>query len=139
MLFSMVDNNQRISSDDANYVEIIHTNAGVLGFSTPTGDYDFYPNGGTLQNGCTVPELYDACSHNRSFKYLAEQLLRLGPEYYALQCESYGKFLTKQCTDNNITIMGELERVPAVKGKYFLQTRANSPYGMGPNFRRLTH
>lgn len=138
MLFSMVDNDQRLSSDDANYVEIIHTNAGVYGFSTPIGTYDFYPNGGTLQNGCIDPKLLDACSHNRAIKYLAEQLLRLGPEYYALQCESYEKFMTGQCTNNNFTIMGELERVPAAAGKYFLQTRANSPYGVGPNFKKLT-
>lgn len=43
----------RLSSDDARFVEIIHSDGGILGFITPLGDSDFYPNGGRfIQPGC---------------------------------------------------------------------------------------
>ncbi|CAG2066036.1 unnamed protein product, partial [Timema podura] len=44
-----------LSSDDASFVEIIHTCAGLLGWADPLGHADFYPNGGTSpQPGCGV-------------------------------------------------------------------------------------
>ena len=137
-LFAFVGKDQRLSDDDANFVSVIHTNAGRLGISKPIGDYDFYPNGGTFQNGCDIQETFDSCSHSRSYEYLAEQISRTGPEYYAVQCESYEKFLLGNCSSNHITIMGELENVPAEKGVYYLKTRAISPFGEGPNFIKLT-
>lgn len=43
----------RISKDDAEYVDIIHTCAGVLGILEGLGHADFYPNGGKpAQPGC---------------------------------------------------------------------------------------
>lgn len=43
----------RLSDQDADVVEVIHTDGGVLGFATPTGTVDFYPNGGTfVQPNC---------------------------------------------------------------------------------------
>lgn len=30
---------------DANFVDIIHSNVGILGMKDPIGDIDFYPNG----------------------------------------------------------------------------------------------
>lgn len=30
---------------DAEFVDIIHTNSGILGMKEPIGDIDFYPNG----------------------------------------------------------------------------------------------
>lgn len=30
---------------DAHFVDIIHTNAGILGIKESSGDVDFYPNG----------------------------------------------------------------------------------------------
>lgn len=34
-----------ISRGDCGFVEVIHTNGGVLGMKQPAGDVDFYPNG----------------------------------------------------------------------------------------------
>lgn len=39
---------------DAEFVDIIHSCAGFLGFKNPIGHVDFYPNGGSPpQPGCT--------------------------------------------------------------------------------------
>lgn len=32
---------------DADFVDVIHSNAGILGLKNPIGDVDFYPNGYT--------------------------------------------------------------------------------------------
>lgn len=38
--------NEELNKNDAKFVDIIHTDAGVLGGPTSTGHADFYPNGG---------------------------------------------------------------------------------------------
>lgn len=49
------DPGDRLDSTDANFVDVIHTCAGSLGFLRPIGHVDFYPNGGTFtQPGCPI-------------------------------------------------------------------------------------
>ena len=55
--FDLVSEDHRIQSTDADFVDIIHTNSGNLivgdlSFPDPLGQVDFYPNGGSHQNGC---------------------------------------------------------------------------------------
>lgn len=42
--------------DSAVVVEVMHSNPGVMGYSEPLGDYDFYPNGLDRQPGCGVDQ-----------------------------------------------------------------------------------
>lgn len=37
---------------DANYVDVMHTNAGQNGLNKSIGHMDYYPNGGSKQPGC---------------------------------------------------------------------------------------
>lgn len=47
------DKNSRLSDNDANIVEVVHTNIGFNGFAKPLGTIDFYVNGGgPSQPGC---------------------------------------------------------------------------------------
>jgi len=44
-----------LSNSDADFVDVIHTCAGYLGYKTPLGHADFYPNGGgPPQPGCSI-------------------------------------------------------------------------------------
>jgi hypothetical protein len=44
-----------LTAADAEFVDLIHTDGGVLGFPIPLGHADFYPNGGRpLQPGCNL-------------------------------------------------------------------------------------
>ncbi|KAJ8706670.1 hypothetical protein PYW07_012748 [Mythimna separata] len=51
-----VTNDDRFTSTDGVYTEVIHTNAGLLGYLTPLADADFYPNGGVDMPGCLSQE-----------------------------------------------------------------------------------
>nr|CAD7442925.1 unnamed protein product [Timema bartmani] len=42
----------RLTQDDADFVVVIHTNVGDLGYVGDLGHVDFYPNGGVYQPGC---------------------------------------------------------------------------------------
>jgi len=43
----------RLTRDDANFVEVIHTNSGVYGEYPQIGHVDFCVNGGSMQPICT--------------------------------------------------------------------------------------
>lgn len=50
------------SPSDAKFVDVIHTDGGVLGEMTPRGHVDFYPNRGLPpQPGCQMLDLFTAC------------------------------------------------------------------------------
>ncbi|KAF5291389.1 hypothetical protein FQR65_LT01699 [Abscondita terminalis] len=56
--FSLTDTTQRLSTSDAKYVDVIHTDGGIFGFPTSLGHADFYPNGGQqVQPGCEPSQL----------------------------------------------------------------------------------
>ena len=64
----------RLDSGDAEFVDVVHTDAGIFGFPRAIGHADFWPNGGLApQPGCTFgdvkkrnPEaLLEPCKHFR--------------------------------------------------------------------------
>ena len=52
-LFEHADPSERLSPDDADFVDVIHTCKVLLGIHQPVGTVDFYPNGGDTQAGCS--------------------------------------------------------------------------------------
>lgn len=45
-LFLLATSRSRLDPTDANFVDVIHTDAGRYGYYNPLGTVDFYPNGG---------------------------------------------------------------------------------------------
>lgn len=52
-LFAMASEKDKLDPSDAEYVDIIHTNAMVQGKLERCGHADFYMNGGIIQPGCS--------------------------------------------------------------------------------------
>ncbi|CAG2062982.1 unnamed protein product, partial [Timema podura] len=51
-LYINVAPEHHLDAGDAAHVQVIHTNGGTLGWRDDLGDIDFYPNGGSKQEGC---------------------------------------------------------------------------------------
>ncbi|XP_072940808.1 pancreatic lipase-related protein 2 [Epargyreus clarus] len=101
----------RLDRSDAEYVDIIHSNAMPLylsgfGMSEPIGHVDFYPNGGSTQPGCKngasgdvykQVAAYVSCDHERSYEFFTESVAPACP-FMAIQCSSHQAFLEGNCT-----------------------------------------
>lgn len=95
-LFSYRNAAERIAVGDARSVEVIHTNAGTLGFSAPLGDASFYPNGGRSQPGCGW-DLTGGCAHSRAHEFYLESI-NTDVGFYSYNCASYDEIRRGRCT-----------------------------------------
>jgi len=136
------ESNKRLSSVDAEYVDVIHTaigdyceedSAGILGvlidgtfgLNMSIGHSDFYPNGGMEQPGCN-PKVASSCSHSRSY-HLLEESIRSEIGFHACRCESWSDYENGNCTCQDKVLMGE--KCPhTAKGNYFLKTGPKHPF-----------
>ncbi|XP_064538381.1 vitellogenin-1 [Drosophila montana] len=121
---------------DAHFIDVIHSNPGVLGKRDPMGDVDFYPGGlEPLPVGC----LSVTCAHDRAWEYYEESVYP-GNErnFLATRCSSLKRLREDLCTGEQQP-MGYA--VPHnIKGNYFLEVNGNKPYGKqssGPRTARL--
>lgn len=98
-LFENLDKAVRLHVSDADFVDVIHSNAKPtipfvgFGMLRPVGHVDFYMNGGADQPGCEVPTVDTlksigdlakipitvigklvSCSHGRSYEYVTEAI-----------------------------------------------------------------
>lgn len=80
-------------------VDVIHTDAGILGADVQTGSVDFWPNGGIAQPGCEK-EIEALCDHARSWRYFAESVASSEPKFFAVKCKTYEDFKQFNCTGN---------------------------------------
>ena len=128
-MFMFAGPGSRISVEDAKHVQIIHTNAGLLGYKEAIGHSDFYPNGGTKQLGCLI-DIGGACSHARSYEFFAESInTPIG--FYGKPCSTFEEFVTGKCTAKQIAAMGgALINFPPAD-TYYLATKSNAPFAKG--------
>lgn len=58
-LFLLRERNMRLDSEDAEFVDVIHTAAGTFGHYANLGHVDFYPNGGVMQPNCVISTIVE--------------------------------------------------------------------------------
>ncbi|XP_070607860.1 lipase member H-like isoform X4 [Erythrolamprus reginae] len=138
--------NERLDHTDAQFVDVIHSDADGFGLKEPLGNIDFYPNGGTDQPGCPKTILsgssYFKCDHQRSvFLYISS--LQYDCDITAYPCESYKDYRNGKCVSCNFKslpcpIVGYyadkwkdhfLERNPPLTKAYF-DTSDKDPFCM---------
>lgn len=98
--FTGTSTENRLDYEDAQFVDVLHTDIDALGFREPLGHIDFYANGGTDQPGCPKTIFsggsYFKCDHQRSVLLFMESISRTCPTK-AFPCSSYKDFLDGKC------------------------------------------
>ncbi|KAJ8976338.1 hypothetical protein NQ317_009790, partial [Molorchus minor] len=130
----------KLDASDADFVDIIHTDAGLFGYPTQIGHVDFWPNGGiSPQPGCTILEVKRRspdsiieplfCSHWRSYQFYAESVINPKAFADAVQCSSWKDYKKGACNplQRPSTRMG-LYVDPSSRGNYYLTTNSQSPF-----------
>uniref|UniRef100_A0A182MGH1 Lipase domain-containing protein n=1 Tax=Anopheles culicifacies TaxID=139723 RepID=A0A182MGH1_9DIPT len=85
-----------MDQSDADFVDVIHTNAGVYGKIEACGHVDFYMNGGQNQPGCEKDSNQPLCSHKMSAAYFAESI-NSKQGFWATRCTSYFAYFFGFC------------------------------------------
>nr|XP_045611706.1 pancreatic lipase-related protein 3-like [Procambarus clarkii] len=135
---------KRLDPSDADFVDVIHTNAGRLitvhfGFLEPAGHVDMYMNGGSSQYGCPsfiTPCVVDllklkpkdiiVCSHDRSHEYFRESLTT-GEPSYGFSCLDYKTFEAGLCFSNPKAALGYDVDINTT-GVFYLDTQGESRF-----------
>ncbi|XP_065356040.1 lipase member H-A [Calliphora vicina] len=112
-------NRFRLSMDDANVIQVLHTNAGFLGLEDNTGHLNYCINGGRTQPYCRGNPIRRArCSHFLSICYLASATFK------------HKKYLGVPCPDGCVDITGP-KRLPITKKNPFELVAQIKEYYMG--------
>ncbi|XP_022198550.1 pancreatic triacylglycerol lipase-like [Nilaparvata lugens] len=146
----------RIDPTDADFVDVIHTDARPflpdlgLGLIEPAGDVDFFVNGGVQQPGCfqTIMEHlhhypsvlsiltapfqvvgdYFSCNHRRAHQYYIEAL-KTDCSFWARKWTPFRPLPElNPCTPDECQEMGKYTSLLPGRGTFYVQTKFPAPY-----------
>lgn len=129
-LYITASKESKLDSEDAEFVDVYHTNAFIQGKVESSGHVDFYMNGGIDQPGCWSKGLPFGCSHHRAVMYFSESInSKLG--FWGWPCPGFLIYLLGLCPP----------RFPAVRagdpvdsnrtGFFLVKTKSSSPFAGG--------
>jgi Lipase len=119
--------NNILDSSDAEFVDVIHSSAGVVGHTANLGHADFWPNSGRpTQPGCdTLSDFFGSCSHGQSYRYFAESIKERN-SFKALKCNNWMEYVSDKCSNHSV-LMGEATPL-TTKGSFYLRTAVHPSY-----------
>ncbi|XP_042571786.1 hepatic triacylglycerol lipase isoform X2 [Cyprinus carpio] len=143
----------RLSPDDAQFVDAIHTFTGSsimpgLGIKQSVAHVDFYPNGGSFQPGCKMLDIYSnvfqyglqgvpktiKCAHERAVQLFTNSLINASQPIIGFRCRddsTFNKGLCLDCKQMRCNTLGydvRHERVGRSAKGLYLRTGPQAPY-----------
>ncbi|XP_064153208.1 endothelial lipase-like [Anguilla rostrata] len=158
-MFEGVDSDRRLSPDDADFVDVLHTYTrealGVsIGIQQPIGDIDIYPNGGDVQPGCGLGDVLSTaaagnfvdvmkCEHERAVHLFVDSLMNRDHLSFAYQCtgpDRFKKGICLSCRKNRCNNMGYNAKKMRKRrnSRMYLKTRADTPFA-GYHYQMKMH
>ncbi|XP_018568072.1 endothelial lipase [Anoplophora glabripennis] len=129
-LFSVRNTNERLDPTDGRFVQVIHTNGGLLGFGSPSGHSDYYPNGGSSQPGCGL-DIVGSCAHSRAYLFYTESILANTNRFVSTRCSSQRDYTRGNCNGNARSVLGGYTVDKRANGDFYLVTNNQSPFARG--------
>lgn len=127
--FFMWDTAGRLTSNDAKYVEAIHTD-NMLGFYEPLAQSDFYVSGGIDQPPCVGFDPI-VCDHFFAITAWIESLN--SDALWGRRCVDFGQQISNQCSGNGQALGGEPSNSDiALTGIFRVPVNSAPPFGKGP-------
>ncbi|XP_018021016.1 phospholipase A1 member A isoform X2 [Hyalella azteca] len=120
--YQSADEDRRLCASDANFVDIVHTDMEVLGFSGQLGHVDFFMNGG-LDQGCNM-----SCSHATAYEYFNSSIWNIPVLGY--QCDDENAFERGECFNHPSNYFGANAN-PDKPGNYYMMTIHDDIVGTG--------
>lgn len=124
-----------LSKDDADFVDILHTNGQFFGQTEAIGHVDFYLNGGFNQPLCN--QFGNVCNHMSAMTYFAESIKTKASAkfeykgFYGYPCPNIDEYIAGNWPFKKPdTLMGEYVDKDT-RGTYIVMTNAKEPYGRG--------
>jgi len=131
-LYHTAPADEKLTPDDAQFVDVIHSGGLWIGTDEPVGHIDFYPNHGQApQPGCENEEPWGfGCSHERAPTFFSESInSQIG--FMAVECDSWENFEAGLCVNNGQKLMGYPADISNQGKTYYLRTNAASPFAQG--------
>ncbi|XP_026725696.1 phospholipase A1 member A-like [Trichoplusia ni] len=115
---------QRLERGDAEFVQVIHSSAGVLGIEEPLGHADVYVNGVPGKHPeCEHKAISLECDHAQAWKLFAASAVN-EKVLMGRQCANWGELLQNMCSGNE-TQLGYACR-PDAHGMFLYKSRSKS-------------
>jgi len=131
-LYHTAPADEKLTPDDAQFVDVIHSGGLWIGTDEPVGHIDFYPNHGQApQPGCEGEEPWGfGCSHERAPNFFSESI-NSDIGFVGVECDSWENFEAGLCVNNQQKLMGYPADITNQGKTYYLRTNAESPYAQG--------
>ncbi|XP_050310527.1 lipase member H-A-like [Anthonomus grandis grandis] len=119
---------ERLCQTDAEFVDVVHTDIQMFGYTNPCGHVDFYPNGGTDQPGCEGTSPEENCNHRRAPALFIESINSqiVATEIDIYEDEQLNVVINRRENPKRV-VFGE-GCDPEARGVFYFETRAHRPY-----------